>query len=195
MLHIRMNGTTAILSKNYPYAKYHQGIFIDIFPLDGIIENKIFLKFQTFSKKLLNLIMWYKNNRECIKPSLKSIILFLSTLLPQKMLFSMFESVCSWKKTKSAKYLDLVSYFGFAGKRLCSSYENIEQVEFEDTKIPIPQGYDDVLTSLYGTDYMTPRQDASDHGEVFFDTKHSYKDYLNGKLKIPEEYINKWQNQ
>ena len=61
MIHIRKNGTAAILKKNFPHAKFHQGIFIDIFPLDGIFENKMLFSVQKFLKKVLATIMWYKN--------------------------------------------------------------------------------------------------------------------------------------
>lgn len=40
--------------------------------------------------------------------------------------------------------------------------ENIEWVDFEDIKMPVPKGYDDILTLNYG-DYMTPKQVPSGH--------------------------------
>ena len=76
-----------------------------------------------------------------------------------------------------------------------SSYDNIDVVDFEDTKIPIPYAYDEVLISLYGSDYMTPKHSPTDHGEVFFDTKHSYEDYLSKKLKMPQDFLEQCQSQ
>lgn len=195
MLHIRMKDTTAILLKNFPHVKFNQGIFIDVFPLDGIIENRLVFALQTFFKKVCNAVMWYKNSKSYIKPKFKHILLFFPALLPQKILFWLFEHICGWGKADSSKYVDLVSYFGITGKRLRSSYADVSYVEFEDTKIPIPKNYDEVLTSIYGSDYMSPKHSSSDHGEVFFDIKHSYKDYLSGKLKIPEEFFVQCQNQ
>ncbi len=197
MLHIRMNGTTAILKNNYPHTKYNQGIFIDIFPLDGVIENSFLLKVQHFFINAINSVMWYKNcgRKRLFKP--KHLILLIPSLLPQRLLFAIFESVCSWKKTEKSDRVDVISYFGTSGvgKRKVSWYKKVEKYDFANTTIPVPGDYKEVLTCMYGADYMIPKKSSSDHGEVFFDINHSYKDYLNGKLVIPEEYINKWQNQ
>ncbi|MDE6244286.1 MAG: LicD family protein [Treponemataceae bacterium] len=187
MLHIRMNGTTAILKRNYPHARYHQGIFIDIFPLDGVIENRFLLKIQTFIKKSLNAVMAYKSHGRSIRSKIRDTVLFLPALLPQKLLFALFERVCGWKKADKSEFISCVSYFGTTAKLKRSCYERTETHVFETTTIPVPAGYDAILSSLYGSDYMTPKKTASDHGDVFFDTKHSYRDYLDGKLPTPEE--------
>lgn len=196
MLHIRMNGTTVIQLQNYPHTKYHQGIFIDIFPLDGVIENPILFKFQAKCKKLINNIMWFRHYRKLSKFKIKHILLLLPCIIPQQFLFALFESVCKWKKCRKANYVDAISFFGNSGvgKRKTTWYEKTELHVFQNTTIPTPVNYNEILIEMYGTDYMTPRQYSGDHGEVFFDTKHSYKDYLNGTLEIPEEYIKKWQN-
>lgn len=185
MLHIRMNGTTAIQYQNFPYANYHQGIFIDIFPLDGVIENKFFFTLQSLCKKILNTIMWYKNTHR-MKRIKHHIILFFPSLLPQVLLFGLFEFVCSWKKTDKSEYVDVISYFGTSGtgQRKRSLYDQIMSVPFEDTHIPVPAGYDEILEIMYGKEYMTPKKIPADHGEMFFDTKCSYIDYISGKREI-----------
>ena len=196
LLHIRMNDTTAIKLNSFPNLLYHQGIFIDIFPLDGFIQNKFLNYLQSKLKKILNTILWRKNSRFCDISFWKRLILFFPTLFPQKLLFSIFESVCSWKNPEHSKYV-ISSFIGTKAseKRLRISYGNIQKLPFDRVLIPVPKNYDEVLTCIFGLDYMTPKLVANDHGEMFFDTKHSYKDYLSGKLQIPEEYINRCQNQ
>lgn len=189
LLHIRKNGTTAILRKMYPKAKYHQGIFIDIFPLDGVIENKMLFKIQTQLKKGLNAVMWYKNYYKSIPTSFKQIFLMLPSFLPQKFLFFMFENICSLKKVKKSKYVDTVSYFGMSGKRLKKCYDKVKMCPFDKMILPIPNDYGQVLESLYGSDYMVPKQVQTDHGDVFFDTENSYEDYLIGKKELPTEFV------
>ena len=190
MLHIRMNKTAAIQMRNFPNTKYHQGIFIDIFPLDGVIQNSFFSMVQNFCRRAVNAVMWRKN---CCLDSCswwKRFILFFPSLLPQKFLFFLFEFVCSWKNSEYSEYVDTVSYFGTSGsgRRRSSLYEKQIYLPFENTQIPVPTGYDEVLRVTYGEDYMTPKQVANDHGRMFFDTEHSYKEYLSGNLSIPEEY-------
>ncbi len=67
----------------------------------------------------------------------------------------------------------------------CSKY-NLQY--FAGIQLHVPKGYDKIMTSQYGSDYMTPKQVPTDHGETFFDTKNPYTDYLSGKLHIPYEW-------
>lgn len=63
---------------------------------------------------------------------------------------------------------------------------------FEDIMMPVPVGYDEMLTTLYG-DYMTPVKAPSLHGGVIFDTERPYtevlKDIKSGKIDI-KKYLN-----
>lgn len=63
---------------------------------------------------------------------------------------------------------------------------------FEDIMMPVPVGYDEMLTTLYG-DYMTPVRAPSLHGSVIFDTERPYtevlKDIKSGKIDI-KKYLN-----
>lgn len=49
-----------------------------------------------------------------------------------------------------------------------SNYKDSKRVPFENTTIPIPGGYEQVLTALYGEDYMTPVRGLSDHEYPFY---------------------------
>lgn len=186
MLHVRMNDTTAIQLQNFPHVQYHQGIFIDIFPLDGVIQNRFLLRLQLYCKRVLNVILWYKNTYSKRRKIKHHLVLFFPSLLPQKVLFGLFEFVCSWKKADKSKYVDTVAYFGTSGvgHRKRTSYDDYTYVPFENTSIPIPTGYHEILKVTYGEDYMTPKQMPTDHGDMFFDTKYSYMDYIMGKRSI-----------
>ena len=47
---------------------------------------------------------------------------------------------------------------------------------FEHLQVPVPEGYDLFLRTQYGDDYMTPIQVGNYHGELVFDTEHSYRE-------------------
>jgi lipopolysaccharide cholinephosphotransferase len=51
-------------------------------------------------------------------------------------------------------------------------------VDFEHIKVPVPKNYHEFLTAQYGSNYMTPRHDSTNHGELIFDTSRSYKEVL-----------------
>ena len=53
------------------------------------------------------------------------------------------------------------------------SYTSTLWLDFEYIKMPVPQGYDNILTIMYG-DYMTPVQAPTCHGALEYDTERSY---------------------
>lgn len=71
-------------------------------------------------------------------------------------------------------------------------YADTVYMPFEDIQMPVPIGFDKILTSMYG-DYMTPVQAPTCHGSVIFDTERPYtevlKDIKSGKIDI-KKYLN-----
>ena len=59
-----------------------------------------------------------------------------------------------------------------------SCYEYAKRVPFENTTVPIPAGWDQILTVLYGEDYMTPKQGVAEHEYPFY----------KGQLEMLEKY-------
>ena len=194
-IHIRNSNTTAILKTNWPHIKYNQGLFIDVFPLDGDIENKILHKIQDFNKKLFLSILWLKFYRKTVSLNLKHILLFPFTILPQNILFALYELNARFGNILPHKNIDVVAYYGPGAVRNKEWYKEYIEHDFARTKIRVPKEYDKIMTAQYGSDYMTPKQVSSDHGETFFDTKNPYTDYLSGKLQIPYEWGKQCLNQ
>lgn len=189
-IHIRNSNTTAILKTNWPHIRYNQGIFIDVFPLDGVIENKILHKIQDFNKKLFLSLLWLKFYRKTVSLNLKHILLLPFTILPQNFLFALYEFNARFGNILPHKNIDVVAYYGLGAVRNKEWYKEYIEHDFAGTKLRVPKEYDKIMASQYGSDYMTPKQVPTDHGETFFDTKNSYKDYLSGKLQIPYEWEN-----
>ena len=53
-------------------------------------------------------------------------------------------------------------------KRSLAAYSDTLWVDFEMIKVPIPIGYDEVLRSEYGEDYMTPTKGTVAHEFPYF---------------------------
>ena len=49
-----------------------------------------------------------------------------------------------------------------------SCYNEVKRVPFENTTIPIPGGYEQILTACYGKDYMKPKQNTADHEYPYY---------------------------
>lgn len=194
---IRKSNTTAILKSQLNTRKFNQGIFIDIFPLDSTIENKILNRIQLENIFLLRKVFNLKDFKSMkIKSGsiIKKIIIVIAypfLLMSQKYLYKKMDNIAQWGNSKKSKYVDKVMYRGYhhakCSKKIPKScYSESMEVPFEDTTIVIPKNSDLILTALYGDDYMTPKQIPDDHGEVIFDTKNSYLKYLNHEIEIKE---------
>lgn len=59
---------------------------------------------------------------------------------------------------------------------------------FEDREYPVPPRAEQVMTCLYGADYMTPRRTAGAHGH-FVDLDHGWEDYASGRLRLPDRHV------
>ena len=183
MAKLRMDGTTAITVGSIPYS-FHQGIFIDIFPLDIIPDDEKELnKFIKVIEDKKNEIRLYCNHTfsftdfsynlkvHNLKRHVNSIgfgeYFGRYENLCRQFLYSPFKrlSLISWKWDK--KYL-----------RNRDWYSGTLLLKFEDILMPVPIGYDSILLTQFGK-YMIPKQMPSMHGELLVvDTKRSYTEIL-----------------
>ena len=197
---LRNSETTAIIDVEQNKL-INQGIFIDIFPLDNVIDDVSLFKAQMdYARKLRNkareLVVYtdyvdYINNHKSFKKKLKPIVKFLlkpfNRLIINKVdnYYKLFEEECQKYNNKKAKYLGMLSFM-LDDKRLFIDSDGFESsinyVDFEFLKIPILSYYDKLLTRQYG-DWRTPAQAGNYHGTTFFDVEHSYLEYINGQRK------------
>ncbi len=180
------------LAKRY---RFNQGIFIDIFPLDEVVDDKDLLGQQVRQARnlytkaciLSEMTDRFPPNR---KPFWKYIYKWVGHLLLGRIIshykwqdryLREFEKTCAMYNGTGQGTWSLLS-FQFANRRHDLSVykkEDIIYLDFEFMKMPVPKNYDEHLKNKYG-DYMTPVQVANYHGDVLFDTSRSYKDILFG---------------
>lgn len=179
---IRKNGTTAIetgcLDKSF-----HQGIWVDVFPLIGVKNDSRWLesvaKRAVLAKKLLNIKNDYINEHEnlsAIKKLHKLVPLWVVRLLAKMVYMTTFKSP---KKYKSC-------YCLWAQKKFKAKYNSALfsescEVEFEGRMFPSPKNWDEYLTIEYG-DYMTPpppeKRNGGFHTLEVVDLEKDYKCYV-----------------
>lgn len=174
---LRMDGTTAIL----PYTAFintHQGIFIDIFILDGVPVSPV---------KIQELV----SERDKRFKRMQSIASF-NILHPLRSLyfrryrssfqqeFKAFEDVLRTYPVKDNEEVGLLSFCTDMGHFLRKKewYGSTLYMPFEDLEMPVPCGYHEILTKQYG-DYQTPRQVGTYHGGYWkLDAGIPYQTYL-----------------
>lgn len=176
------------------------GIFIDIFPLDACVDDKIL--FDNQWKEAVSLFSQYQRivtcdrkdycnekeisfARRCARWGYHYMYKLRGIYVGcpyHKNLFSQFEKVCQrYNNKKDIKYACEISFLQKNDQTLISDFDNIIEVPFEFTTIPLFPHYDDYLTRKYG-DYMKPvKSGYAMHTFRIIDTNRPYTEVLKEK--------------
>ncbi|MBR4859382.1 MAG: LicD family protein [Clostridia bacterium] len=153
---VRKNNTTAI-EAGREHKKHHHGVWIDIFPLIGIANDKEWInnlkKWIKISKKLLSTKIDYieeNNNLPFFKRFHKIIPLCFVRLFSKLIYNTIF---------KSCEEYDFCYYLwaenNIKAKFKSELFSETTYVDFEGYIFPAPKMWDEYLQVEYG-DYMTP---------------------------------------
>lgn len=197
---LRNSSTTSIIKAEYERQRnnnFNQGIFIDIFPFDTVIDDE-----EKLAQQDLNRLKLFEKYREILdsvnffysKPwideegkkhyNLKKIYRhFKYTILKSsyvQMYNSFINEITKYNSIDTSKYVaDLCMPLPINRlKRFRSDFNSLKEVDFEFVKVPVFENFDRNLTMLYGHDYMTPINIKNEHGGLILDTSRSYIWYL-----------------
>lgn len=178
---LRMDGTTAILAGERGHYGFHQGIFIDVFPLDAVPDDPDAQATQRRRlarwNRLLAATVRYAGSPH--KTAAKTAVHYLLSPIPYRWLYRRMERECRRYETASTQRVALLSFDPLSDRWVMPrrAFDGAVYLPFEYTRIPVPVGFDAVLTAAYG-DYRTPRQEPTCHSGVFFDPYKDYRCYL-----------------
>lgn len=183
---LRNSETTGIIKWNSDI-EYNNGIYIDIFVMDGVAKNKIILKFQMLTLSFLYRIF---DVYECDiheKKGIKKIIyiIFKKTLckvINKDVIACLFKKIITMNSNS-----DILSGITHGEKIVkrdwCykKDFECIKYIDFYGIKVPIPIDYDRILKRCYGNYMEFPplRERGKWHnGIIIFDPDVPYKKYM-----------------
>lgn len=191
---LRHSETTGILYNEVGMADFNQGIFIDIFPLDEVIDNTVLFGKQkreaTFSIRIAKIIdkyVFHKYKKECIKYVCAKILNIFGS---RESWYKNFECITSKYNSKSNRHVSILTLHFTKKKwlRKRELYDGVVYLPFEWLDLPVPEGYEELLTELYGN-WRKFERGTSMHGSVFFDTENSYRKYISGEMNIPNNFV------
>lgn len=169
---VRKNNTY-IKEEKVRKIKMHQGIFVDVFPVDKMPNT--LKKIEHHRKKIIFFRNYYDSHTDidCNKGSfLKSAVMFLLRILPvsgAKQKRKLNQLYQKYNGNENPTYFS--SWTAFHKNNFLYKKEWLDEfieVPFEDSLFPIPAAYDALLTNMYG-DYMTPPPENKrrQHGSTF----------------------------
>ena len=191
---LRNSETTGILKTELGKKKlFNQGIFIDIFPLDAVVNDKTLFEKQyqdamTYRNRSFYWSGWTKEGFIPSKFSIITLIKKCSSILFNSIIkkyvnknYRRFEETC---KRYNSQNTEMVSTLSFIFNeelhfKFRSDYTELIDMDFEFIKIPVGANYDHGLTKRYG-DYKTVVRGSSNHGGIVLDPDKSYKEYIKG---------------
>ena len=173
-------------------ARLNQGIFIDIFPLDGVPEDPAVME-QHIDDVVSNL-----RTAKKLASMTDGVLLGNARFRPLRMLarpvagkiikkfrnyddyYRKYEEEC--KKydprvtKKVAKYFPIPFVRNWVWNR--EDFEEAVDVPFEMITLPVPKGYENVLNTCFGKNWRTPLRVDTMHGTMLFDVDRSYREYM-----------------
>ena len=180
---LRNSNTTACSAWEEGY-DINKGIFIDIFPLDGVNESFIKNRIQKLKNDYYLLGISEKHQEKgkgFVKTVRRKVMNLLISLRrsDKRKNFRRYEAnLKKYSNRNSGMWGNRTLVFECPkSRRPYEDWKDLEFVPFEFTQIPIPRNYDSMLRQQYG-DYMKiPENKGTNmHGELILSTDYSYDD-------------------
>lgn len=174
---LRKNRTTCLEKYHPKDSQIHQGIYIDVFPIDNACDGAFGRKLQFFASKIVVAKSVSKRGYETHSLQ-KKAVMALARVLPLKP----FHSVVTMRKRKMSVFVH--SFFGGSisyakGFLRRDWFTETVMLPFETMLVPVSKHYHELLTMQYG-DYMTPPPEAERKCKthaILVDTKKDYTEY------------------
>lgn len=174
---------TAAIRPSDAFQPFNQGIFIDIFVLDAAPDDEQKRKQLCQLSRRTQRFLKAKNTHILFSGRLGLIFRKMKCRreVARRGWTAIYREAEDQLRAVRPGECSCLAELAFSGDDIMLDkhiFDETVLMPFENISVPVPAGYDKFLRTQYGDDYMTPRQDASYHGELIFDTEHSYRELL-----------------
>lgn len=190
--------TTAI-AKNWLFNDICQGIFIDIFPMDGVPQDRS--EFDMLAniayQKSKSIRFYYEYERILsLNPRIRKLLNsrkykarkivgdgkdYVRAFQEYENMFKVYDYDKSQQVGPIAFTLETKRQIAFDHKL----YDETIFVNFESINVPIPVGFDSILKTYYGEDYFSPHKGSLFNTTFYFDPYSPYKKHI---VQLRKEY-------
>lgn len=183
---LRNSMTTAIIT-NMSDKNYNNGIYIDIFVLDGYVQSKQFRRVQFTLKYFLERLLWDYWRKGIRHKRLSTIVSYLLKplchLIGYGNLIRLHTFIVCLPGKKS-RFISILSYGEKMSRRYVLRRDELadsENLLFEWIKVPAARDYDSVLRRIYGNymEYPPIESRGEWHANaITFDPDVPYKNFI-----------------
>lgn len=186
---LRNSDTTGYSMGEY-YRDINKGIFIDIFPLDGVSdsvkEDARQKRINSFCFRMMNIFngaMEKKTNvhgSEWLKKNVKKAI---CKIIKKEQIIKLYENNLKKFSNKGIKIWGnrTLVFECPKSRRPIEDWQNWTTAPFEFLEVPIPSNYDAILRQQYGNYMIIPEdKNGSRHGKLIVSADFSYKTLQGG---------------
>ncbi len=163
----------------------NKGIFIDIFPLDGIADSALAFRVQMWQMKLLNRVLvnyYYFDTMHSNPPMIKSLfhraVCVVMKVFGTKRVYACFDRIAARYSKRPVKQVGEISIL-FDDHRYhwpVAVFEETVLLPFEHLMIAAPKGWDEFLTHTFGNYAEVPenKKERALHTDMVFDPEKPY---------------------
>lgn len=154
---ILRNGTV-FMRKDQDMLTMRRGIFIDIFPCDGMPERQPWKGIFNFRCLVARKILYSPVGAIHEKNFVKKLLYRIGRYIPARIAHKEFERLVDHYRGKKTRLVRTLGWGAPEENRgfLRRWLEEEREVEFEKEQFPAPVDYDGFLKFMFGNDYMTP---------------------------------------
>jgi lipopolysaccharide cholinephosphotransferase len=186
---------TTSISKSEMDKKYCRGIDVDIFVLDGFVQNPVLRFFHRTAtmlvKKSIRAYLRTPNdNKTFFKKMFSAMSRLLFSVVSYRKAFALYEKLFRMVDEDKSEQVSIISYRYHNRRwiRKRSSYQEMVMIPFENMMLPAPNDIRDALVCYFGEQYMTPLHLPTDHGQKYMDATRPVEEVLEELKEHPENY-------
>jgi len=140
---------------------YEQGIFIDIFPLDNVPQNRLHRMVLNFKYYMLRKCMWAPIGVKSSSGFVERTLYKCLNKISDKMIYKCYNNCVEKSKKIKSDWVRILTYptptKDYAYKRIW--YEHSKQIEFENIMFSGIKDYDEYLTFKFGQYMQLPPEE------------------------------------
>lgn len=152
---IRKKGTRAVRA-GQEKLKMKDGIFIDVFPCDGVPDEKNAKRRHNITAKICRKILYARTARYTDKNVIKRILWNILCVIPRKYVYRTVERMSKKYTQYNCSKVGIIGWHGIEDVNGFSKmyFEQLTELEFEGYMFYAPQNWDGFLRYAFGDDYM-----------------------------------------